>query len=240
MVRFRDLRLVGRIDKKPLPGNFSWVTLNGLLINHKSHSEKAHKGAYYKLFLCLLLSIIIHSGLFFALEFDGLKSGKNDTRFMDTTDNSLLVTIKVQPRLSLHPATTTKPQSQTLTTAAPNQPHPKRSSIETNSASPIVMRYFKGNELTRQPKIKGGVALDNPEFTVTPDAGILRLRLLLNAKGGVDKIIIDTASSLPETFVESVKYSFSTAIFEPGEIDSVPVQSQFFVEIRYETDLSKQ
>lgn len=213
---------------------------NGLLVQHQVCFEKSDGRTYYNFCIYLILSTIIHSGLFLTLEFDGLKSGKNDSHFVGTTNNSLLVTIKVRPSISQHLTTTTKPQSEALKTAVPHQPNSKSTPIETNSISPIVMRYFKGNELTRQPKLKGSVAFDNPELTVTPDAGGLRLRLLLNAKGGVDKIIIDTASSLPETFVESVRYSFSTAIFEPGEINGVAVQSQFFVEIRYETDLSKQ
>lgn len=213
------------------------ATLIGLLVKHENQSGMVYQGIHYKFFLYLILSSIVHAGLFFALAFDGLKSAESGSRIVDQSSNTLLATINIQPSLSHYPATA-KPKGNTLAATARNQPNSKISPSRTNGTSTILMRYFKGEELTLQPKLRGNIALDNPESTTMPEAGTVQLRLLLNAKGSVDKVIIDN-TSLPETFVESVKYSFLTATFEPGEIDGLPVQSQFIVEIRYEASLPK-
>lgn len=107
---------------------------------------------------------------------------------------------------------------------------------EIGSTSPIELHYYETKDLTLQPRLIGGVAFDSPEQASIHNSGTVQLRLLLSEKGVVEHVI-SNRSSLPETFVKSVKRAFLIALFKPGEIDNQAVPSQLFVEIRYETNV---
>ena len=210
----------------------------GRLDKYENYFGKVPQRKYYKFCFYLTLSSFIHYGLFSATGCDGLKSTEKESRIIGQSSNTLLATINIQPSIMQYPTATAKIKDSTLAATAPDQLNSKILPIETSRVPAISMRYFEGKELTLQPKLKGSIALDNPESATMPETGTVQLRLLLNVKGSVDKVIVDKAS-LPEVFVESVKHSFLSASFKPGEIDGLAVQSQFFVEINYEASISK-
>lgn len=192
---------------------------------------------YFKMFSCLVLSLILHFGLILAPGVIDAKRSKEDVLVIEKVRPVIWATIEI-PTLS-RPPVAANPPSKDLASVKQQQPKSKTPPTETDSASSIALHYFKAEYLTRQPKLKGNVDFDNPDPATMASSGTIQLRLLINTEGTVDKII-SNRSSLPETFVDSVTRSFYTVSFEPGEIDGLTVRSQFFVEIRYEAMASSQ
>lgn len=95
--------------------------------------------------------------------------------------------------------------------------------------------YFPPHELSRKPQPASPVPLDYPADSPLVARGRIVLRLLINAAGNVDQVMVEQ-SELPQELTELARQAFSQAKFQPGMKENRPVKSQMMIEVTFESD----
>jgi len=97
----------------------------------------------------------------------------------------------------------------------------------------VPARYFPANEVDRKAFPLRRIDLDFPETREGVDYfGTLRLDVLINERGGVDRVEVIEAT-VPPAFRDMAVRAFATARFEPAVKDGRKVKSVKRVEVRF-------
>lgn len=99
---------------------------------------------------------------------------------------------------------------------------------------PLVLRdYFPLRELDRRPvPLQPIRPVANERKAAGVKEGYVTLRLLINERGGVDKMSL-LESKPAGAFDDSALEAFSKARFRPGERRGAPVRSQVVIRVKY-------
>lgn len=110
---------------------------------------------------------------------------------------------------------------------------PAPASVPASAAAMMasMAEYRPGSALDERPRPIGDIEPDYPEQAAGQE-GVVVLRLLINALGKVDDVIVVRAA--PEhLFDAAARDAFAKADFLPGRLGGVPVRSQMTVEVRF-------
>lgn len=95
-------------------------------------------------------------------------------------------------------------------------------------------RYFRASELDSRPAPLGEIEPAMPQ-DAGAKAGRVIARILINAAGVADRVIIESAEP-PQVFDRTVVDAFSTARYRPGMKGGAAVGSQMRVEVSFQGD----
>lgn len=181
---------------------------------------------------CLLLSLLLHltSGLIITGSQIAVTDGKAVIRSpsISAITVDLVQTISAQKLPELIDEAKATPPRPSKPPAQPQTTFP-----ETKTGAWIPSKYFAPEELSLRPQLRGSISLDTLDLPLETTSGAVNIRLLLNAEGTVEDVIVGQ-STLPQALINVVVKIFSVASFEPGQIAGTPVRSQYVLEFRYE------
>lgn len=181
---------------------------------------------------CLLLSLMLHltSGLIFS----GSRSAVTAKTVAIRSPSVSVITADLVQSISAQKPPELIAETQG-TPPLPSKPPvlPQTTPSETKSGARILPKYFAPEELSRKPLLRQAISLDTLDLPPETASGTVSIRLLLNAEGAVEDVIVGQ-STLPQALVNTAVKVFSVASFEPGQIAGTPVRSQFVLEFRYE------
>lgn len=95
-----------------------------------------------------------------------------------------------------------------------------------------IRDYYLASRLHKPPVALAPFRFDYPAESTVRD-GMVMARVLINARGTVDDVIIDRADP-PGAFEANTVASLLRARFSPGELHQQAVPSQISVEVRYQ------
>lgn len=90
--------------------------------------------------------------------------------------------------------------------------------------------YLPPTELTRHAQALGPTVVLPSEVQHMPGSGKLILRALINERGGVDRVEVET-SRLPSALEDAIVTKFLHMPFSPAERNGRPVKSQMLIEV---------
>lgn len=189
------------------------------------------------LVLAALASVTIHGALLGTLyllpgDSPGKQGGPISARLLDPAHSSQPASSALAEQI---------PQAQPPQTGAPESPqqqsdNPPRDSAETDGLADLRLLpgpdYLAPSELTERPLLIGEVTVELP-----PDApgflqGRILLVLLVNSGGTVDKVIVEE-SPFGGDITDAAVRSFARAVYAPGRLNGVAVNTRIPIEITY-------
>lgn len=99
-------------------------------------------------------------------------------------------------------------------------------------SSSILPYYYPATDLDDPPRIVGEIDFDDSELAGHPEGGEVLLRLLIDERGTVERVLIDKASVTAELAL-AASARFASARVRPGSLNGRAVRSALQVEIRY-------
>jgi TonB family protein len=181
---------------------------------------------------CLLLSLLLHltSGLIFT----GSRSAVTNMKAVIRSPSVSMISADLAQTVSAQKLPELIEEAQ-ATPPLPSKPHilPQTDPSEIKTGTWIPPKYFAPEELSRRPIPRDAISLDTLDLPPETASGTVNIRLLLNAEGTVEDVIVGQ-STLPQALVNAAVKVFSVASFEPGQIAGTPVRSQYVLEFRYE------
>jgi hypothetical protein len=95
--------------------------------------------------------------------------------------------------------------------------------------------YFPPHELDRKPEAAGDVPLAYPADMPQVAHSRVVLSLLIDERGDVDKVIVETADA-PTELAQLASRAFAGVRFNPGMRDGAAVKSRLRVEVTFESE----
>ncbi len=181
---------------------------------------------------CLLLSLLLH--LTSVLIITGSQFAVTNRKAVIRSPSISVITANLVQVISAQKS----PELTKEAKATPLLPSPppalaQTAPSETKTGAWISPKYFAPEELSRRPQLREGISVDTPDLPPETTTGTVNIRLLLNAAGTVEDVIVGQ-STLPQALVKAAVKAFLLASFEPGQIAGTPVRSQYVLEFRYE------
>lgn len=186
----------------------------------------------------LILTLIMHLFVLFGIGVRGSSSDNMKSNIRGMSESLKVVLIEAPSALSgIPPAGKDQPhikpgrmpEKSTRTEAR----SPKASYAVVGFSSTQEPYYFKASELDEKPQVLADISSDLASHLVgeLPQSGILRL--LINERGEIDKVVIDE-SGFSEANQHLVQDAFSKMKFHAGKIGGNPVKSELKIEISLE------
>lgn len=183
---------------------------------------------------CLLLSLLLHltSGLIIT----GSQSAAIDRKAVIRSPSVSVITADLVQTFSAHKPPELIDEAKATPPLSSKPPAlPQTAPSETKTGAWIPSKYFAPEELSRRPIPREAISLDTLDLPPETASGTVNIRLLLNAEGTVEDVIVGQ-TTLPQGLVNAAVKAFSVASFEPGQIAGTPVRSQYVLEFRYEAN----
>jgi hypothetical protein len=190
-------------------------------------------GATQRFWVALAASVLLHVFLFVALanRFPVFSLGSEES--LRTHTHAVILTIPRKISLiSDEPGNLIDPQ--TLA-------QPKTEDVKVSDMVPVANnverqgggQYKAIGLLTRLPQPIGEIDLNSPEITDQARQAQITLLLSLNSSGLVDdvKVVSSDGASANEPWMARIVARFRQSRFIPGEVDGLPVSTEFPVKI---------
>lgn len=183
----------------------------------------------------LLLSVAVHSGLWFAAGAASTGSGAVPGSMASST-----ITVELKSSGTLLAPLLVQAEKQLAESKQADLTPDAMATSEAASLLPIITtptpHYFRTSQLSQKPLVLHDASADLimvlPEL---PDE-VAILRLFINDGGGIDRVVVED-SRLPEAAERRIVDAFSKLTFQPGKIGRIAVRSQLRIEVRT-TDFS--
>lgn len=176
-------------------------------------------------------SLLVHSGLLLVLaRGDGLlaygRSQSSPARAVHSLSVSLLTAAGERSTATL--SDDSGPTSNALRSQSQvGQSGPEQFESMTTD---YPLGYYRSSQLTKHATPLRSIELDLPQGNPEPDSGVVVLNLWINALGIVVKSEIEH-SDFSASYSDAVAAAFSQETYAPGEIEGMPVNSIYRVEI---------
>ena len=197
--------------------------------------QRQGDGEYWRLFYCLIASILVHLSLGFSGEFF---SNPSVAEVGPRRIEAVLKGGNVGPQIHLTQSDGEVSSSEELSNAGFNDA--EYSGADTEAAEPgksvrveaqsgviDVARYYVRSELSQPPSVINDVVLGAPPTNIG-FAWSLRLRLYLSESGIVDRLVVED-STAPKHVEEDAIEQFRSALYSPGMIHGQKVKSQLLI-----------
>lgn len=189
----------------------------------------ASQDTFLGLIFCLMVSVLLHlllvitvaNGYFYSVPADN-GGAPHPSHILGTVS---LKSDKNKPATPPPPVSHTAKTADLSPQASPKAPRPEASA--TLSLDPV---YYELEELTQPPRLIGPISLDDAELLEQMHAWSVKLRLLIDAKGVVQQVLV-SESTLEPKFMGAIIRALMRTNFEPGRISEATVRSQYFIEI---------
>lgn len=124
-------------------------------------------------------------------------------------------------------------------TASTGSPAPGETATDNSYGIPIglaePLRYHPARELDVRPQIRNQIEPQFPRNAMEQgQTGTVRLRILIDAQGRVDGVSAP-GRDLSDAFAAAAIAAFRDARYTPGIKNGVPVPSEVFVEVQFES-----
>lgn len=186
----------------------------------------------------LILTLILHLFVLFGIGVQGSSLGDINSNMREGAKSLKVVLINVPSAL---PNVLPSDKEQTHIRSERTLNKSARTEARSPKASYAIFEfpevpephYFKASELDEKPQVLADISSDLASHLVgeLPQSGILRL--LINERGEIDKVVIDE-SGFSEANQHLVQDAFSKMKFHAGKIGGNPVKSELKIEISLE------
>lgn len=194
-------------------------------------NKSIERDSCLSLLTCLMVSVLLHLLLTFITENgnffpDSLQAAE----FSLSTQSHGVILARLNAPRPLPPTTPFNQATNipnTLVKTGGETPHPGPS-----AASPEDPLYYEPEQLTQPPRLTSPLSLDDAELFGQTHSWSIKLRLLIDANGLVQQVLISESTLDPE-YKEGIIKALMRATFEPGRISKDAVRSQYLIEINY-------